>query len=205
MRENEEDKVQLDMKLMAKPKKELPVAGPSTSVFKVPKDKSKIKKKDGEDGDDSKKRKKSALEEIIEEEKKAKKMAKKEEDSSNTDKHVKKYWLKKDIVVKIVTKSLGDKYYKQKAVVREVVDKYGAVLTVLSNGAKVKLDQDHLETVIPGLGRPVLVVNGRYRGEEAVLENIDVDKFCAVVRLKEDGKEATLPYEHFSKLHFEDK
>ena len=78
-------------------------------------------------------------------------------------------------------------------------------MSVLSLGAKVKLDQDHLETVIPGIGRPVLVVNGRYRGEEATLEGLDVDNFSADLRLAEDGKMVSLPYEHFSKLHVEEK
>ncbi len=211
VRENEDDKVQLDMKMVQKPKKDLSLAsGPSpSSVFKVPKQKDKKPKIKEEEGG---RKRKSALDEIREEEeaRKAAKMEKEKKSSnsssgSSSKDGVKDYWLKRGIVVKIVTKSLGEKYYKQKAAVTEVVDRYGAVVSVLSMGAKVKLDQDHLETVIPGVGRPVLVVNGRYRGEDGTLESIDVDNFCAEIRLAEDGKRVRLPYEHFSKLHVEDK
>jgi len=151
------------------------------------------------------KRKKSALEEIIEEEERKKKMAKEKEKSSapvssKKDSSIKDYWLKKDIVVKIVTKSLGEKYYKQKGYVKEVVDKYAAVVVLLETKAKIKLDQQHLETVIPKEGRDVLIVNGQYRGEEATLNRIDVDNFCANLTLK-TGEKVKLPYEHFSKLH----
>lgn len=52
-------------------------------------------------------KRKSALDEIMEfEEKKKEKMNRKD------------YWLHKDIVVKVVSKKLGDKYYKQKAYVK---------------------------------------------------------------------------------------
>ncbi len=47
----------------------------------------------------------------------------------------------------------------------------------------------------------MLVLNGRYRGEEGTLESLDIDNFSAKVRLKEDGKKVELPYEHFSKIH----
>ena len=66
------------------------------------------------------KRKTSALEEIMEEEKNRKEM------KLNHQKHKTdlpqissiKRWLKKGIVVKIITKSLGDKYYKQKGYIK---------------------------------------------------------------------------------------
>ena len=64
----------------------------------------------------------------------------------------KDHWIHKDIVVKIVTKKLGDKYYKKKAVVREVIDKFAAVVKVVECGTKIKVDQAHLETVIPATG-----------------------------------------------------
>lgn len=52
-------------------------------------------------------KRKSALDEIMEfEERKKEKMNRKD------------YWLHKDIVVKVVSKKLGDKYYKQKAYVK---------------------------------------------------------------------------------------
>lgn len=56
------------------------------------------------------------------------------------------------IVVKVVTKRLGDKYYKEKGVVVDVIDKYVGVIKMLETGHKLKLDQEHLETVIPSPG-----------------------------------------------------
>ncbi len=125
IRDNEEEKLHLDMKVVAKPKAELPipVAGTSTaSIFKAPKDR---KRKEEKRDDEGQKRKKSALEEIMEEEKnkKAAKIKDKEDKEKVKDKYVKENWIKKGVVVKIVTKTLGDKYYKQKAVIKEVVDK----------------------------------------------------------------------------------
>jgi len=58
-----------------------------------------------------------------------------------------------DIIVKVITKKLGDKYYKKKGVIREVRDKYTAVILMIDTGEKVKLDQTHLETVLPAIGK----------------------------------------------------
>lgn len=57
-----------------------------------------------------------------------------------------------DIVVKIVTKKLGDRYYKKKGIVVEVRDKYTAVVKLLDKDEKLKMDQTHLESVLPALG-----------------------------------------------------
>merc|ERR1712080_705980 len=84
-------------------------------------------------------------------------------------------WLRKGIVVKIITKSLGDKYYKQKGYVKEIVgdDKMAAIVVLTSSGTKIKLDQSHLETVIPAVGRTVLILSGPLKGKEAVLKDLD--------------------------------
>lgn len=55
-------------------------------------------------------------------------------------------------MVKIVTKKLGEKYYKKKGVVEEVKDKYTAYVKLIDSGEKLKLDQTHLETVLPAVG-----------------------------------------------------
>ena len=151
------------------------------------------------------KRKTSALEEIMEEEKNRKEM------KLNNQKHKTdlpqissiKRWLKKGIVVKIITKSLGDKYYKQKGYIKEVIgeDKMAAVVVLISSGTKIKLDQSHLETVVPALGRKVLILNGQLRGQQAELRDLDVDNFCAKLKVIETGEKLRLPYEDFSKLY----
>ncbi len=211
-RENEDEKLQffLHTKITVKEEKPKPELLAGKSALKeaeaAAKEKKKLKKEDAPSEAEKRKAPLSALEEIMIEEKRRKQSAdrkKREERERASEKRSdeKDYWLKKGIVVKVVTKSLGEKYYKQKGVVKEVVEKYGAVVSLLDGGKKVKLDQEHLETVIPAVGKKVLVVNGKHRGEEGTLKSIDVDSFCAVVSLEEDGEGVRLPYEHFSKLY----
>ena len=67
---------------------------------------------------------------------------------------------------------------------------------------QVKLDQDHLETVVPGEGREVVVLWGEHGGEIATLRNIDTEKFSASLKLvtgQNAGDKIKLPYEQFSK------
>jgi DNA/RNA-binding protein KIN17 len=113
------------------------------------------------------KRKVSALDEIIE-----------DEENKKED-----YWLVEGIVVKVTAKSLGSKYYRQKGVVTGIADKYVAVVSMLDSGHKLKVDQEDLETVIPAIGRPVLVVNGAYRGCSAILKELDEKKFCLTIEI----------------------
>ena len=68
------------------------------------------------------------------------------------------------------------------------------------DNSNVMLDQNDLETVIPAVGRQVLVLSGKYRGYKAILENLDVENFQASLKLCDKNIVVTLPYEHFSKL-----
>merc|ERR1711936_1056737 len=65
----------------------------------------------------------------------------------------------------------------------EVIDDFAALVVITETGAKVKLDQDHLETVVPGEGREVVVLWGEHGGEIATLRNIDTEKFSASLKL----------------------
>ncbi|XP_002159932.3 DNA/RNA-binding protein KIN17 isoform X1 [Hydra vulgaris] len=139
-------------------------------------------------------KRKSALEEIVEEEKKklAKKTAIRKEN-----------WLTEGIVVKIITKKLGDKYYKKKGVIKEVKNLFIAFIQ-LDSGDTLKLDQTHLETVIPAIGKEVKIVNGLHQGCTATMLGINQEKFSATLQLK-DGplKGSTIEdvkYEDFCKL-----
>ncbi|XP_034233861.1 DNA/RNA-binding protein KIN17 [Thrips palmi] len=142
------------------------------------------------------KRKASALDELIKEEENRKETARR-----------KPNWLTENIVVKVVTKSLGEKYYKQKGVIVAVQDKFSAIVRLFDSNTKLKLDQTHLETVVPAKGRQVLIVNGAYRGNIATLETIDTDNFCASVKISSgplSGRViSNVEYEDFSKLHTE--
>ena len=91
------------------------------------------------------------------------------------------YWLQPEIIVKIITKKLGEKYHKKKGIVKEVIDKYTAVVKMIDSGDKLKLDQTHLETVIPAPGIRILVLNVGHRGNEGTLESINEKTFSATI------------------------
>lgn len=67
----------------------------------------------------------------------------------------------------------------------------------------MKIDQNHLETVIPAVGRRMLIVNGAYRGLKAVLEAIEESNFAVRLRIVEGltkGRIISVPYEDACKL-----
>eukprot|EP00730_Choanoeca_flexa_P019505 TRINITY_DN9529_c0_g3_i2.p1 TRINITY_DN9529_c0_g3~~TRINITY_DN9529_c0_g3_i2.p1 ORF type:complete len:417 (+),score=108.63 TRINITY_DN9529_c0_g3_i2:242-1492(+) len=144
----------------------------------------------------------SALERIKMENEAAKK-AKREREEAQRDVKV-EHWLHEGIIVKIVNKKLQDgKYHKRKGVVLKVIDKFIGKIQLLDSKTILKLDQEYLETVIPKVGGPMLILNGRYRGLCCRLERIDVDHFGVLVVLREGkdkGKKVELPYEDVSKL-----
>lgn len=130
--------------------------------------------------------------------------------SSDKDSEKKKdYWLYRDIIVRIISKTLAKgEYYKRKAIVDKVIDKYEAEVEVMESSRKAKdggdvlrIDQDDLETVIPKeTGEKVRILNGKYRGKKARLEKLDKTKYRAELRLVDDDRIVELDYEDFSKL-----
>ncbi|KAL6554904.1 DNA/RNA-binding protein kin17 [Orobanche gracilis] len=123
----------------------------------------------------------SVLDELMKEEEKAKERINRKD-----------YWLFEGIVVKVMSEALADKgYYKQKGVVRKVIDKYYGEIEMLANKHLLRVDQAELETVLPQMGGLVKIVNGAYRGELARLIAIDADEFCARVQIEKgiyDGR-----------------
>ena len=111
-------------------------------------------------------------------------------------------WLRKGIMVKVVTKSLGDKYYKKKGQVVDVIDDFAAMVQ-MSEGGRLRLDQDHLETVVPQVGREVVVLWGKHEGKAGTLRNLNTSSFSASIRLH-SGEKLRLPYEQFSKAFDDD-
>uniref|UniRef100_A0A0D9Z9P8 KIN17-like protein n=1 Tax=Oryza glumipatula TaxID=40148 RepID=A0A0D9Z9P8_9ORYZ len=144
------------------------------------KEKEELAKKKGKDAINAEARR-SALDELMKEEEKAK------ERSNRKD-----YWLCPGIVVKVMSKLLAEKgYYKQKGVVKRVIDKYVGEIEMLESKHVLRVDQDELETVIPQIGGLVRIVNGAYRGSNARLLSVDTERFCAKVQVEKglyDGK-----------------
>jgi len=75
---------------------------------------------------------------------------------------------------------------------------------MLDTNDKIRVDQAHIETVVPAIGKKVLIVNGAYRGEEAILEDLHQDKFCVDVTIQTGPMLGTrlnnIVYEDVSKL-----
>lgn len=194
-RENEEEKVVFNLGKGAStsgPSSSKPSSSLASNALKSAAVTGPVKRKDPAQGQAKEKKKRSALEEIIEmEEKKMK--------TERMD-----FWLQPEIVVKIITKKLGEKYHKKKAVVKEVIDRYTAVVKLIDSGDKLKLDQTHLETVIPAPGKQVLVLNGGYKGNVGTLESINEKSFSATIVIDSGPlrgrKVDSLPYEDFSKM-----
>ncbi|CAM9306983.1 unnamed protein product [Ectocarpus sp. 13 AM-2016] len=140
---------------------------------------------------------KRSMMEVMMEQERAKKKAKEEEEEEKAAAAAevkakgssrKDYWLRQDIVVKVMNKRVGGgKYYKKKARLRKVVERYIGEVKMIDSGDRLRVDQDDLETVIPAVGGEVLVVNGRCRGERATLLSLDTEAFSASVRITSDG------------------
>jgi len=108
-------------------------------------------------------------------------------------------WVVAGIVVKVMNKKVGDgAFYKKKGEIMKVRDKYTADVKMHDSGKTLRLDQDDLETVIPGEGKPVFVVKGENKGQQGLLVDILVDEFKVIIELEEDIVQ--LGYEEISKL-----
>lgn len=198
VRENEEDKIKLDLKMFKKPEAPSLLMPPPLKIPRIDNSDTmserSYKSAKSFKSDCSTSSKKSALEEIMEQEER------KKEQKNRRD-----YWLAEGIVVKVITRSLGSNYYKKKAVVQEVVDKYRAKIKLLESGEKFKIDQEHLETVIPKVEGRVRVLNGAYRDSSALLKSIEVTKFSVTIEIDKGcfkGRVVSgVPYEDVSKVY----
>ncbi|CAH8390671.1 unnamed protein product [Eruca vesicaria subsp. sativa] len=129
----------------------------------------------------------------------------KEEERKKERMNRKPYWLFQGIVVKVMSKALADKgYYKQKGVVRKVIDNYVGEIEMIDSKHVLRVDQEELETVIPQIGGLVKIVNGAYRGSNARLLGVDTEKFCAKVQIEKGVYEGrvikSIEYEDICKL-----
>jgi len=73
---------------------------------------------------------------------------------------------------------------RKKGVVLQVINYYVAEIKMLDFPDIIRIDQNQLETVIPAIGSKVLVVNGAYRGQIAVLTSIDIENYQVSLRIE---------------------
>ncbi|XP_011497006.1 PREDICTED: DNA/RNA-binding protein KIN17 [Ceratosolen solmsi marchali] len=115
-------------------------------------------------------------------------------------------WLRVGLSVKIISKSHGEKYYNAKGVVQELKDlnKFvGKIKLKSPNNVKedlIMIDQKCLETVIPSIGREVMVLWGKYSDKIAIIKNLRINDFCVDIELKNERKLLKkIPYEQVCK------
>lgn len=148
----------------------------SKCIFKKPKEKPE-------------KRTLTALEEIIkeEEERKRRKQSKLRETSASRSPAkeciTEDPWLQEGIVVKIITRLLGDEFHGKKGIVSKVIDDYAAVVRLFETNKKLKLDQQHLQTVIPNIGKRLRILRGKYGGALAELLKVNIDSYSVNVKI----------------------
>lgn len=110
----------------------------------------------------------------------------------------KDHWIIPGLFVKILNKNIADgQFYGKKAVIQQVIDLYVAVVK-MDTGIIIKIDQSHLETVIPAIGSKIAIVNGRFRGHVGTLQHVDFDRYKVTVLV--EGKEIEKEYEEVCKI-----
>lgn len=125
VRESEEEKIKVDIALAEKKLRMSDKFIMPYNVLSVKKETKKIKlEKDANPGSS----RKCALDDILI-----------EEETKKERKNRKDYWLCEEIVVKVTASSLGEKYYKKKGLVEEVLDKYTATVRMLDSGDLIKV------------------------------------------------------------------
>eukprot|EP00658_Telonema_sp_P-2_P024346 TRINITY_DN19777_c0_g1_i1.p1 TRINITY_DN19777_c0_g1~~TRINITY_DN19777_c0_g1_i1.p1 ORF type:complete len:400 (-),score=117.69 TRINITY_DN19777_c0_g1_i1:47-1246(-) len=117
-------------------------------------------------------------------------------------------WLKKHMVVKVVWKDAPGGWYKRKAQVVAVDSRHALARVQLPQedgqtaGRVLEVQQKYLESVIPVIGKPVMVCAGEHKGKRGILEAIDEENFCVGVKLRDTGQVVTgLVYEHVCKYN----
>ena len=133
--------------------------------------------------------------------------------SSSSSKRIddirKDYWIRRNIVVRIISKKLsGGKYYKRKGVIIRVIDRYMAEVEILDTapdakdgGDLIRIDQDDLETVVPKEGKECRILNGRGRGKRAEVISLDKAKYRGTLKILDSGEIVEkMHYEDFSKI-----
>ena len=150
----------------------------------------------------STKRSMSAMEEILfhqeklkrKEEEAAKKEVAKKEKVMEEDVP----WITKDIAVRVLNRDLAKgRFYKQKGIVLSTQE-FVAKIEMYEDGKRIRIDQDDLETVIPKIGKKVLVLCGKRKGSVATVISLDKARYKAVLETS-DGQQIRKSYDSISK------
>ncbi|CAJ1408118.1 unnamed protein product [Effrenium voratum] len=110
-------------------------------------------------------------------------------------------WLCEGIIVKVMHQELaGGKYYRKKGKVERVRQQFAAEIRMAEGRDLIRLDQEMLETVIPNLGKPVMVVKGQYAGKRARMRSVDLEAFCVSIEFEDSRVVEGLRYDQVCKI-----
>lgn len=109
-------------------------------------------------------------------------------------------WIRTGIVVKVLSPALKDHgYYKQKGVIRKVIDGFVAQVEMLNSGDIIQIDQAELETVLPAIGGKVMILTGIAMGMVGEVTKLDIDS--SKIQIRHHDREDWFDYDAVSKLH----
>lgn len=150
------------------------------------------------------KRKLSAVEQLrLEHEASKRQKTEAEDDSPSESPSGSEPWLTAGLVVKVMNQDLaGGKYYRKKAKVEKVRQQFTADVRMVEAKDLIRLDQEMLETVIPNVGKPVVIVKGSHKGKRATMSAVNFEGFCVSVKLEDGTVMEGLRYDEVCK--FED-
>jgi len=109
-------------------------------------------------------------------------------------------WLSAGLVVKVMHPDLGGgKYYRKKGRIEKVRDQYTADIRMSESKDLIRLEQEMLETVIPNVGKLVMVVKGTHKGAHAKMRAVDFESFSVTVELGDGTVMEGLGYDEVCK------
>ncbi len=110
-------------------------------------------------------------------------------------------WVLKGIEVCVNNKELGNgEFYRKKGQVLEVIEEFGAKVRLEGCGVMLQLDQDDLDTVVPGSSASVVLLRGKYKGRRATVQKWNEKEAAAVLKLEGSGEMLRCRYAHFTKV-----
>eukprot|EP00928_Gymnodinium_smaydae_P036725 TRINITY_DN25624_c0_g6_i1.p1 TRINITY_DN25624_c0_g6~~TRINITY_DN25624_c0_g6_i1.p1 ORF type:complete len:471 (+),score=89.39 TRINITY_DN25624_c0_g6_i1:79-1413(+) len=110
-------------------------------------------------------------------------------------------WLAAGLVCKVMHQDLGGgKYYRKKGKVEKVHDRFSADVRMVDTKDLIRLDQEMMETVIPGIGKTVKVIKGTHKGWKATMKSVDFDNFCVTVELSDGTVMEGMGYDEVCKV-----
>lgn len=108
-------------------------------------------------------------------------------------------------MVKILDKELGEgDYYKKKGRITNYEGLWANV-TIEDSGDIIKIHQKNLSTVVPNIGRTVVILEkGKYQKEKAILKSFDKETNEGTLSIEQKSKkfkEKKFHYTKFSKYY----